>query len=805
MKNNSKLNDLINKYSLNDDYLESGDLSNVIDEELEQFKNYILKKYKIENKINLNENIVNSNLKNKNEINNINQMNMVENNNIIYDNFSLFNINDKRGNIEEEDQEKEEEKEEEEEEGRSTYNLIGAKRPLSLYTRRVMDISNIKAYLNLDSTAGRCSGRNLGNTSFMNSSIACLSNCTELTYYFLKGDYLKDINKENTLGMGGDLARSWEELLHQYWVEETWAGDPSSFKNTICSKAFEFKEDEQQDSHEFICAFLDYLNEDLNRTTKKPYIEMKEKGSDETDIECAKRYWDYNLKRNDSIITDLFCGQFKSSITCPECGFINITFPPFETLKLPILNNGRNYNHDLVNFDFYYVPKFCLRKPYHIIIKNLHDNTMFKSVIDRIKQDKECPIHNELDEIFSIDMYNNKFFGNVKNNNSIRQFNCNNEYIFSFPFNENENDNDNAIQIPVYFYGKEYTNNKENMSIYPRMIFGKSNMTVEDLKKNIYFNLRKYILSPFLKSYEDKDEISLEIEKYIEDKNYNLDDNKLYELIEKEYYDVFKNYQEEEEDQYIEKFRKDIPFQIFLLYEGDFGEIGKIPFVDENNFTKLSSKFKDYIKLNSFNNTLEELDLIDYSIIVEFNEESNYINKQTFDLNFFEKYEMEFKIKNEDEEEVEDDDKMTLKQCITNFCKEEQLEEGNEWYCSNCKNHVLAKKKTELFYLPKILIICFKRFIKDLDKWGKNEDFIDFPINDMDMNEFIIGPDKEHSKYDLFAVSQHYGSSGFGKYTAVCKNNGQWFSYNDSSCSETNANSVLSSAAYVLFYRRQTD
>ena len=98
---------------------------------------------------------------------------------------------------------------------------------------------------------------------------------------------------------------------------------------------------------------------------------------------------------------------------------------------------------------------------------------MFKSVIERIKKDKECPIHNKLDKIFSIDMYNNKFFGNVKNNNAIRQFNCNNEYIFTFPFNKNNDE----MQIPVYFYGKEYINNKENMSIYPRMIFGKSNMT----------------------------------------------------------------------------------------------------------------------------------------------------------------------------------------------------------------------------------------------------------------------------------------------------------------------------------------
>ena len=112
----------------------------------------------------------------------------------------------------------------------------------------------------------------------------------------------------------------------------------------------------------------------------------------------------------------------------------------------------------------------------------------------------------------------------------------------------------------------------------------------------------------------------------------------------------------------------------------------------------------------------------------------------------------------------------------------------------------------DLYYLPKILIICFKRFVKDSYRWEKNEDEVEFPINNLDIKDFVIGPDKDHSKYDLFAVSQHYGSTGFGHYTAVCKNyDGKWYSYNDSSCSETNENEAQSSAAYVLFYRRQTD
>ena len=75
----------------------------------------------------------------------------------------------------------------------------------------------------------------------------------------------------------------------------------------------------------------------------------------------------------------------------------------------------------------------------------------------------------------------------------------------------------------------------------------------------------------------------------------------------------------------------------------------------------------------------------------------------------------------------------------------------------------------DLYYLPKILIICFKRFTKLTYGQEKNEDNVEFPINLMDMKDFMIGPDREHSIYDLLAVSQHYGSTEGGHYTVICK------------------------------------
>ena len=148
---------------------------------------------------------------------------------------------------------------------------------------------------------------------------------------------------------------------------------------------------------------------------------------------------------------------------------------------------------------------------------------------------------------------------------------------------------------------------------------------------------------------------------------------------------------------------------------------------------------------------------------------------------------------------------ITLGDCINNFCRQEKLEPGNEWYCPKCKKHTLATKKMELYYLPKILIICFKRFMRESYRWRKNEQLVDFPINNLNMGDYMIGPDKDHSKYNLFAVSQHYGSTAFGHYTAVCKNFNKWYSYNDSSVHPCSENDARSSAAYVLFYRRETD
>ena len=684
---------------------------------------------------------------------------------------------------------------------RSELSTKGGKTPLSLYTRRVIDISNISKFLTKESTHGLCGGKNLGNTCFMNSSIACISNCTELTYYFLSGDYIKDINKENKLGMGGKLAMSWGALLQQYWVEKTRVGNPAEFKKTLGDKVKMFRGFGQQDSNEFMNFFIDYLNEDLNGTTQKPYIELDSKKEDESDEECSKRFWESNLTRNDSVITDLFCGQYKSTIVCPDCGNINITFDPFNTLTLSLVNKSNesdkaNEDYEYIDeFHIFYVPKYSIRKPVRIIIKNIIKNANLDELFKALGNKRDFIYKDLINELFYIKISNSKLVDFIEDISEIEDHT--DDFIFSYDvLDELEN-----IKIPIYFKNSEF----------PRVVSGTEDMTLEELRKKIYLNIRKYIYSPLvsIEEQKDKDTLSQEIQNYLH--NMNIKDDKIIQMIEDEYKILFNPENKDEKiKNNINNFLNDIPFNIYLQEKNSDK---KIVIIDKNNFFKISEELSNLLGINSFEDTFsEKLSLLDnYEIYVDFSTNSKYINNKEMKLNSCLVYKTDFKNvkikkkKNNKNISASNHSTITLGDCLKNFSKEEKLEAGNEWYCPKCKKHTLATKKMELYYLPKILIICFKRFMRESYRWRKNEQLVDFPINNLNMGDYMIGPDKDHSKYNLFAVSQHYGSTAFGHYTAVCKNFNKWYSYNDSSVHPCSENDARSSAAYVLFYRRETD
>lgn len=52
---------------------------------------------------------------------------------------------------------------------------------------------------------------------------------------------------------------------------------------------------------------------------------------------CAlPKAWENHLRRNRSIVVDLFHGQLKSQVKCKTCGHISARFDPFNFLSLPL-------------------------------------------------------------------------------------------------------------------------------------------------------------------------------------------------------------------------------------------------------------------------------------------------------------------------------------------------------------------------------------------------------------------------------------------------------------------------------------
>ena len=115
-------------------------------------------------------------------------------------------------------------------------------------------------------------------------------------------------------------------------------------------------------------------------------------------------------------------------------------------------------------------------------------------------------------------------------------------------------------------------------------------------------------------------------------------------------------------------------------------------------------------------------------------------------------------------------EKISINKCFEEFTKLQTLDENNLYKCPKCKESIAAKNKIELYQIPKILIIQLKRF----ENGQKIKTFIDFPLKSLDISPFMSPSSPTCSdsnyKYDLFAISNHYGELEYGHYDAYCLN-----------------------------------
>jgi len=140
-------------------------------------------------------------------------------------------------------------------------------------------------------------------------------------------------------------------------------------------------------------------------------------------------------------------------------------------------------------------------------------------------------------------------------------------------------------------------------------------------------------------------------------------------------------------------------------------------------------------------------------------------------------------------------------ECFDEFIKYEELDFDNKWKCEKCLQLTNAIKDIHIWKAPNILIIVLKRFDFGVNYSSKITNVIDFPLENLNLEKYVSGYDKNNAIYDAFGIIYHHGSMDFGHYTTACKNNGKWYLYDDDSVSEYSEINKLN--AYVLFYRKR--
>uniref|UniRef100_A0A667ZGQ4 Ubiquitin carboxyl-terminal hydrolase n=1 Tax=Myripristis murdjan TaxID=586833 RepID=A0A667ZGQ4_9TELE len=651
--------------------------------------------------------------------------------------------------------------------------------------------------------SGLCGLSNLGNTCFMNSAVQCLSNIPPLTEYFLKDKYTDELNEDNPLGMKGEIARAYAELIKQVWSGKYSYVTPRPFKTQVGRFAPQFSGYQQQDSHELLAFLLDGLHEDLNRIRKKPYIQLKD-ADGRPDKVVAEEAWENHIKRNDSIIVDIFHGLFKSTLVCPVCSKVSVTFDPFCYLTLPLpMKKERTLEVYLVRLD-------PLAKP-----------TQYKLTVPKVGYISDlCTALSSLsgvpaEKMIVTDIYNHRFhriFATNENLSSIME--RDDIYVFEVAVNRQE-DTDHVV-IPVHLREK-YKQSGYNHTSTP--LFGQPFLITvpRTLSEDKLYNMLLLRLCRFVRSAAEEDEE--DCEETQASKQHAVNGNATNGLLEEGSPSEMETDEQDDESSQDQELPSENDNSQSEDSVGGDNELEN-GLVGPENSTK-GQQTAGHNKKRLFTFQFNNMGKTDFSLIKE---DTRQIRFDEGHLRLSDRsylsldWEPEIKKKYFDESVAEDFDKhesmeykpqkkafFKLKDCIELFTTKEKLGAEDPWYCPNCKQHQQATKKLDLWSLPPVLVVHLKRFSYSRYMRDKLDSLVDFPLRDLDMSEFLINPNAGPCRYDLIAVSNHYGGMGGGHYTAYAKNkdDDKWYNFDDSSVSPASEDQIVSKAGYVLFYQRQ--
>ncbi|KAM0826375.1 hypothetical protein ACQ4PT_068917 [Festuca glaucescens] len=618
---------------------------------------------------------------------------------------------------------------------------------------------------------------NLGNTCFMNSSIQCLAHTTKIVDYFL-GDYDRDINRTNPLGLNGELALAFGELLRSLWTNDQKPVAPHRFKENIACFAPQFSGFNQHDSQELLAFLLDGLHEDLNQVKCKPYEEAKD-ASGRPDEEVADEYWSNHLARNDSVIVDTCHGQYKSTLTCPTCSKTSVTFDPFMYLSLPVPSTAsRAMTVTVFSTD-------GSREPFSYDVSV----PQFGTLSDLVQALSAACTLGDDETLLITEVYNNRIIRYLEESSDSvsllrdgdklvaywlpKQYEKSSLLAFTHKHFVEDSGVDSAIpqmkefEAPLLACLSGTLNGLTLQSIYLKLLnpfqFSKSTSSITDGER--CNGDRTIDLMDATPSYPDE---SVPLEDNPERSHCYANGCEVTEgPTESSAGLTAVSDMEEHTEQ----------FEFYLTNERDDIQHTRIKVNDLKLIETTPSRLHVSVHWH-------------HSASRQYN--TSVLN------NLPEIHKLELIPK-------ESKDCVALHGCLEAFLKEEPLGPEDMWYCPCCKKHQQAMKKLDLWRLPEVLVIHLKRFSYTQFTRNKLETFVDFPISDLDLSSYVAAKtDQPNSRYHLYAISNHYGNMGGGHYTASIYQEGKgWFKFDDECVTPISEDNLKTPAAYVLFYRRE--
>jgi ubiquitin carboxyl-terminal hydrolase 4/11/15 len=656
---------------------------------------------------------------------------------------------------------------------------------------------------------GRIGLSNIGNTCFMNSALQCIFHNDLLKRFFLQPNIEAEINEANPLGTKGVLFREIAKLFQQYFRTKASKVAPYKFKTELGVHNPMFEGYQQHDSQEFWSYVIDVIHEDSNRILNKPYVANVEGKGKENDGELGRLSWVAYLKRNYSVVTDNFIGQFKSRVDCTTtgCGNTSVTFDPFTiiSLSIPNLVSGRfdylmsgaedaselfesSFNAQSVK-NYLDIKVQSLREV--LARKNGKDPNRLRIAL--LSTSSEGMVFDDNDTLGRIQ--EKRGYGFVGK-----------PFLFLAEISESDAafaDNPNALAVlfsvkrDTYdlppekksavedYYSLSYSYRKTvpwDEVQYARFLYITANSTIRDLHIAI---LKKLYSITSLCPADARSRGALS----------HADAVALWSRI--------------EAAGSTERF-------FYLKHEDRLLSRNLMDCSIESEIPLKSGKLDIKVFIRGTDVTTVQVDL---------NQKTHFESWQTANAK-----------KEEDFVSPQGsvfENKLTLEGLLRGFEKTEVLDEENLWRCPACKNEVAAKKSMWIYKAPNYLTIHFKK----MKGYQHKVPEVTFPLT-LDMNEFVqskqnlqgyqvgleefmsakdiqayadkgvdpkvkvLEPFGNGLTYRLYGIVNHYGSQNFGHYTSACEWGGQWFDFNDSSVGQTAPDKVATEEAYILFYKR---